>query len=132
MKGIKYIVSALVIFSLAISLNGQVSSIEELTPFQLLKFAKNAERAGDVFTAIFYFEKYREFRAHNSKVNYELATLHLHVRNYEQARDLFQIVVKDGGGKYPMAQFYYAQMLKSTGNYDEAIIQSKKKRYVSI
>jgi OOP family OmpA-OmpF porin len=122
-KGIKYISAILVLLSLALSLNAQVANLEELSPTQLKKFALNAERAGDVFTAIYFFEKYREYRPHNSRVNYELASLHLHVRNYKQARDLFEIVIKDAGSKYPMALFYYAQMLKSTGNYDEAIKQ---------
>lgn len=126
MKGIKHIFVAFLAFSLTICLRGQIANIEELTPGQLMKFAQNAERAGDVFTAIFFYEKYREYRPHNSKVNYKLASLHLHVRNYEQARDLFEIVVKDAESKYPMAQFYYAQMLKSTGNYDEAIKQFNK------
>jgi OOP family OmpA-OmpF porin len=125
-KGIKYITLALVTLTLAISLKGQVANMDQLTPGQLIKFAQNAERAGDVFTAIFFYEKYREFRPHNNKVNYKLACLQQHVRNYEKARDLFEIIVKEASDKYPMAQFYYAQMLKSTGKYDEAIAQFNK------
>ncbi|MBN2486674.1 MAG: OmpA family protein [Bacteroidales bacterium] len=128
MKGIKYIAVAIMAISLALNLRGQIADIDNLTPRQLKKFAVNAERAGDVFTAIFFYEKYREYFAHNNKVNYQLANLHLHVRNYHDALKLYEEVLKGGDDKYPMARFYYAQMLKSTGNYDEAIVEFNKFR----
>lgn len=100
--------------------------MDDLTPKQLRQFARNSVRAGDNFTAIYFLEKYREIKPNNADVNYELANLHRHVRNYQQALVLYKKVVKDSDGKYPLAQFYYAQMLKSTGQYDEAIVQFNK------
>lgn len=126
MKGIRYITLALFLFSLAYNAQGQITNVEQLTPNQLKKFGKNAVRAGDVLTAIYYYEIYRELKPNNVKLNYELAGLHLHVRNYLNARDLYKKVAAKAEKKYPHARFYYAQMLKSTGDYDEAIRQFNK------
>ncbi|MBN1116483.1 MAG: OmpA family protein [Bacteroidales bacterium] len=121
MRDFKKYITGLLFLVFAVSMQAQVASIQELTPFQLQKFAKNSIRAGDKLTAIYYYERYREIKPNNSKVNYELANLHRDVRNYEQALELYQQVVKRASNKYPLSQFYYAQMLKSTGKYDEAI-----------
>jgi len=59
-------------------------------------------------------------------VNYELANLQRQVRNYEKAKDLYFKIIKDADAKYPLARFYYAQMLKSTGDYDQAIEEFNK------
>ncbi len=109
---------ALIVESIAF---GQIDNIDELSPSQLKRFGMNAVRAGDPLTAIYFYEKYREIKKRNSKVNYELADLHRQVRNYEEALELYEQVNKVAGKKFPKAQFYYAQMLKSTGHYDEAI-----------
>ncbi len=114
------------LFSLTFNVQGQITSVEQLTPIQLKKFGKNAVRAGDVLTAIYYFEKYRELKPNNIKLNYELAGLHLHVRNYINARDLYKVIANKAEKKFPLSRFYYAQMLKSTGEYDEAISQFNK------
>ncbi len=101
--------------------SAQIEYIDELSPSQLRKFGKSAARAGDIYTAIFFYEKYHELRNNNQDVNYTLAELHRSARNYEKAKVLYRQVYNKSGSKYPLAQFYYAQMLKSTGNYDEAI-----------
>jgi len=81
-----------------------------------------------VYTAIFFYEKYYSIRNNNVTANYTLAELHRTARNYEKARELYRQVYKKAGKKYPMAQFYYAQMLKSTGQYDDAISEFNKFR----
>ncbi len=131
MRGIKYYITigfVLLHFSFA---GAQMTNIGELTPFQLKQFAKNSMRAGDKLTAIYFYEEYRVVRPGNSKVNYALANLHREVRNYMQARELYERVVKHASKKFPLSRFYYAQMLKTTGEYDEAIEQFKqfKKSY---
>jgi OmpA-OmpF porin, OOP family len=121
-RGFKYnivFVGAILFFSTLGQ--AQVTDINSLTPFQLKRFAKSAERANDAFTAIFYYEKYLSLKKNDQAVKYELAELHRQVRNYNQAKDLYEQVSKTASNKYPLAQFYYAQMLKATGNYDEAI-----------
>ncbi|MBA7563500.1 hypothetical protein ES708_05159 [subsurface metagenome] len=100
---------------------GQINDVNKLNPSQLKRFAKNAMRAGDAHSAIFFYEKYRTKKPYNNKINYELANLHHEVRNYIEARDLYYLVIEKAENKYPLARFYYAQMLKSTGDYDNAI-----------
>lgn len=126
MKGSKYniiIICCALFFSTAIK--AQITNVNELTPYQLKRFAKSAERANDAFTAIFYYEKYRELKPNNDAINYQLAELHRKVRNYNQAGDLYKQVAKSAEKKYPLSQFYHAQMLKATGDYDNAIVKFK-------
>lgn len=127
MRGIKYISIALFLF-IGLTAKGQITNVEQLTPKQLVKFGKNASRAGDLLTAIFYYERYRSLKPNDHKVNYELAGWHLKVRNYANARDLFEVITKKAETKYPLARYYYAQMLKSTGDYDNAITEFNKFR----
>ncbi|MBN1415331.1 MAG: OmpA family protein [Bacteroidales bacterium] len=122
MKDFKFIIGFLLLILYPASKGtAQITNVDELSPGQLVRFGKNAARKGDVYTAIFFYEKYYSIRNNNMKVNYALAELHRTARNYEKARDLYHKVYKKAGRKYTMAQFYYAQMLKSTGNYDDAI-----------
>jgi OOP family OmpA-OmpF porin len=126
-KGFKYTIVFLLLGFLPLSRAGaQLSNVDELSPGQLLKFGRNAVRKGDVYTAIFFYEKYYALRNSNARVNYTLAELHRTARNYEKAGDLYRQVYKKAGRSYPLAQFYYARMLKSTGRYDEAITEFNK------
>ncbi|MBN2272799.1 MAG: OmpA family protein [Bacteroidales bacterium] len=122
MRDFKFISCILILALLPINRGmAQITNVEDLSARQLLKFGKNASRKGDVYTAIFFYEKYYALRKTNFKINYTLAELHRTARNYEKAKDLYEQVSKKAGKKYPLAQFYYAQMLKSTGDYDNAI-----------
>lgn len=107
---------------------GQISGIEEMSLRQLNRYAKQSTKKGDIYTAIILYEQYRESKKNNSKINYSLAELYRNARYYILAEELYESVTKNAGKKYPLAQFYYAQMLKSNGNYDEAIEQFKKFR----
>jgi len=102
-------------------IQAQVSFIDDLNSNQLKRFAKNSIRKGDILTAIFFYEKYREQNKNNQKLNYELAGLHRQARNYIAAKNLYKEVLDNSLNAFPLARFYYAQMLKSIGAYDEAI-----------
>ena len=128
MKGFKFSILALCAVLAFSTSNAQITNVNELSPYQLKQFAKSAERANDAFTAIFYYEKYRELKPNNQAVNYQLAELHRQVRNYNQAKELYKKISKEADKKYPLALFYHAQMLKATGEYDDAIIKFKKFR----
>jgi len=104
----------------------QYPDVSNLSARQLKKFALNAERAGDSYTAIFFYEQYREIREMNQYVNYRLAELSRDTRNYKKAKDMYEIVVARAGRKYPRARFYYARMLKATGEYALAIEEFKE------
>lgn len=99
----------------------QKDALKYLAPYQLKNFGKNAERSGDVFTAIDYYEEFHSRKPGNPAVLYKLGELYHASRNYEKARDYYQKAFKKSPKKYKKAQFYYAQMLKSTGEYDKAI-----------
>jgi outer membrane protein OmpA-like peptidoglycan-associated protein/tetratricopeptide (TPR) repeat protein len=121
-KDIKlYIVTFFFLFH-GIALSGQIRNLNELGPWQLKRFARNAVRAGDVQSAIFFYEKYREIKPYDDKINYALANLHNQARNYLEARDLYLLVIERAEHKYPLARFYYARMLKSIGDYENAIV----------
>lgn len=126
MKDFKVYIILLSLIILVLSANAQMPQIDNLTPGQLKKFGKSSAKAGDTYTAIFFYERYREIREGNQDVNYTLAELHRQARNYEKAKELYELVYTKAEKKYPLAQFYYALMLKSTGNYDEAIVQFNK------
>jgi OOP family OmpA-OmpF porin len=125
-KGIKYIIAVILLAGFSSVAWSQLSRIDQYSSRQLLKCAKNSERNGDIYTAIFLYDKYRERNSNNSDVNYKLAELNRQARNYEDAKELYLKVAEVASIKYPLARFYYAQMLKSTGNYDEAIEQFNK------
>jgi outer membrane protein OmpA-like peptidoglycan-associated protein/tetratricopeptide (TPR) repeat protein len=125
-KGFKIVILTAILLTYGNLLKGQLSNVENLTPKQLNKFGRNAERAGDYLTAIYFYERYREFKPNNNELNFELANLHRQVRNYEKAKELYLKVVEESSDKYPLSRLYYAQMLKSTGQYDEAIVQFDK------
>ena len=110
----------------SLSLLAQNPGSDDLTPGQMLKFGKSAARAGDIYTAIYYYDMYHQVKKNNFKISYALAELHRTARNYEPAKELYEQVYKKASKKYPLAEFYYAQMLKSTGNYDEAIEEFNK------
>ena len=83
MRDINTIIAAILLFMLSSSnLCGQISDVDKLNAWQLKRFAKNSVRAGDVQSAIFFYEKYREIKPYNNKINYELANLHNQARNY--------------------------------------------------
>jgi len=121
-RDIKSVIAAFLLIIMCSVVHGQFTNIDKLNPSQLKRFAKNSVRAGDIQTAIFFYEKYREIKPYNDKINYELANLHNQARNYAEARDLYFDVIEKAEHKYPLARFYYAQMLKSIGDYENAIV----------
>ncbi len=103
----------------------QVTDVNLLTPGQLARFGRNAERVGDSYTAILFYEKYYEQKKRNHQINYALANLYRETRNYQKAVELYADLVDKSLRKFPLSQYYYARMLKATGEYDKAIEQFK-------
>ncbi|MBN1950122.1 MAG: OmpA family protein [Bacteroidales bacterium] len=121
MKDFRLNIAALLIGLIAYApLHAQMSIANDFSTRQLKRYAKNSERVGDVQTAIFLYEKYFEKRSADSKVNYALAELYRRARNYVGAADMYALVIASDAEKYPMARYYYAQMLKAQGEYEEA------------
>ncbi len=121
MRDIRTIIAVIFLFIFSNTAFSQITDINKLNKWQLKRFAKNSIRAGDVQSAIYFYEAYRKIQPNDSKINYELANLNNQARNYLKARDLYFLVIEEAEHKYPLSRFYYAQMLKSTGDYENAI-----------
>ena len=83
---------------------------------QLKSFGKNADRLGDVYTAIDYYEPYCKLRPNDTESNFRLAHLFFMSRDYGKAEKQFGKVAKE----YPEALYYQAQAQKSQGKYELA------------
>ncbi|MCG8701813.1 MAG: OmpA family protein [Bacteroidales bacterium] len=101
---------------------------------QLKKVAEYAKRTGDQHAAIHFYEMYLQKDSSNQRVNFQLALLQRDVRNYFKARDLFYRVFTEEGEKFPLSEYYYAEALKATGEYDSAkiVFNTFKKNYRNI
>ncbi|NJK94651.1 MAG: tetratricopeptide repeat protein [Bacteroidales bacterium] len=91
-----------------------------LSAGQLKNFAKNADRLGDVYTAIDYLERYCKIKPNDHDLGFRLAELYRVSRNYEKAASQYAKVYKNAAAKYPVSVFYQGQMLKALGKYEEA------------
>jgi OOP family OmpA-OmpF porin len=82
--------------------------------------ARQAEKLGDVYTALYYFEVIVQRDSSDLADVYELADLYRLSRNYKQAQIYYAKVVQRDAKAYPLSLFYKAQMLKMTGQYAKA------------
>jgi OmpA-OmpF porin, OOP family len=120
-KDIKYLLICLIIcLGTGFSLNAQRSIGDDLSLGQLKRYAKNSLRAGDIHTAIFLLNEFHQRKPNDIGISFTLAELNRQVRNYAEAVKLYEQVVEKDTEKYPFARFYYAQMLKSQGQYERA------------
>jgi tetratricopeptide (TPR) repeat protein len=90
------------------------------TAGQLKNFAKNADRLGDVYTALDFLEPYCKLKPRDSELNYRLAELFFISKDYAKAEKQFGKTYKEWPDKFPQALFYQAQSMKSQGKYAEA------------
>ena len=109
--------------------------IEGFSNRQLKQVAKSALRNGDKYNAILLYETYRKRKPDNSRINYALAELYRQTRNYVGAKEMYAAVLQsDDAGDFPLAAFYYGQVLKTLGEYEEASKQLKefRKNYIGV
>ncbi|NOZ46635.1 MAG: OmpA family protein [Chlorobi bacterium] len=115
-----------VIFSILFLFNSylahsQLTAIENIKPWQLKSYAKSAERSGDVYSAISYYEAYEAEFPNDLKIARDLAELYRKARDYEKASFSYLKTYHLDIDKYKLSLFYYAQMEKMQGNYERAI-----------
>lgn len=96
-----------------------VSETAPLRPNQLKNFAKNAERVGDTYSAIDYYEQYLIARPEKHKITFKLGMLHLSIRDYPKALEYFEKAYEGDSG-IKLALFYQGVALKSMARYDDA------------
>lgn len=89
-------------------------------PGQILKLAKTAQKEGDIFSAIDYYKTYEELNPGRPKVQAALGELYLKEKNYREAQKYLFDSYKLDPKKNLKALFYYAECLKTLGEYDEA------------
>ena len=94
----------------------------KLGPKQHLSIAVKSERYGNIYGAIDHYKLYLEtktkLKGKDLYYAFNLAELYRSIRDYEHAKIWYKTVYKFGKDKYPTSIFYYAQMLKMTGEYD--------------
>lgn len=89
---------------------------------KLKKTAVNAERYGDYYTALNYYEAYAAKKQKNAKVNYKLATLYERNRDYNAAAEAYMNSYRLDE-KDPQALYDHIRMVKMTGKIENARAQ---------
>ena len=93
---------------------------EGLKDYQLKRFAHNAVRLGDIYSAIAYYEVFLKNNPNEYNSWNQIASLYRQARDYQKSEKAYKIVIENQIKKFPEAQFYYARMLKANGNYEAA------------
>jgi peptidoglycan-associated lipoprotein len=116
------------IFSVLISSgihNAVAQPLNTARPEFNLKAAEEALGENDYYNALDLYEKYYD-QTKDRSVAYQIATLHMKLRDYTKAESAFGRVLqrekKATGDVNPDARFYHAQMQKMNEKYEEAII----------
>lgn len=117
MTDIKTNISIIAIFLFCITGFSQSGDEIRLSPWMVKKFADNAVRVGDLYSAIDYYEVYTQAKPDNYNAAYELAHLYRRSRDYKKAELLYKKIYDFNEKKYPKALYYYALMQKMNGDY---------------
>ncbi len=99
--------------------------LSENTPGQLKGMAKNALMYEDPYSAIEYYEAFLKKKKDNAEVMFSLAECYRNTRNYEPALKWYEKAFKTDPNKFAVAQYYWATMLMTQKDYDEAYNQLK-------
>lgn len=78
---------------------------------------------GSYFNAIDYYEKVLKEKPDNIDLLWKVAETERNLRDYADALESYKKVLDIDGNKYPAARFYYALMLKMTGDCGQASIE---------
>jgi outer membrane protein OmpA-like peptidoglycan-associated protein/tetratricopeptide (TPR) repeat protein len=125
----KYIVSLLI---LALSLPTFAQQKEEKSGsstimkypkagnFRKKRLAKKLIKEGSYYNAALYLEDVHKAKPTQIKVTHTLAELNRFLRDYKAAEGLYKEVIEQDKGKFVDDNYYYAQMLKMNGKYEEA------------
>jgi len=109
----------------------------KLSASKLKKISLNAERYGDIYTALVYYEEYAEKRRDDYQVQYHLAELREGLRDYKGACEAY-LSAYQLNDNTAQALYDHIRMLKMTGaidsaktKYEEMYDVIRKKRYKS-
>jgi len=110
---------------LLLTFSNQVSSQEfpsKLSKAQLKSFGENAERTGDLLSAIHYYKKYTEKAPEDSEIIFRLANCYQKTHNYQAAEAEYDKLSQNHNEDYPQALFLTAKMQRRSGKYREAFL----------
>ncbi|MGB1247525.1 MAG: OmpA family protein [Chitinophagales bacterium] len=82
------------------------------------------------FNAADNYEEAAQKKQKNSRLSYQLAQTNRHLKDYKQAEKWYAKTLELNEKAWPEAKFYYAQMLKQQGQYEEA--KKEFKEYIDI
>ena len=116
----KYTILISLILSFFFAFAQPEETLKKIQPWQVKSFAKKAEKVGDLYSAIDYYEYHHEISPGNAKTIYKLGELYLKTRNYEKAEEYFLKSYEGNSKKYPLAHYFYAKSLMQQGKYDDA------------
>jgi len=121
---IRYTIFLLVIFGLSFP-----ASIYSQTVLQLMKAGDKKFTNEDYYAASLYYKGALKKGAENAELNYKFAESSRMFNDYKAAVEAYELAIKsDSKNDYPLAGFWYGEMLKYLGRYDEAAKQLQKFR----
>lgn len=96
-----------------------------------LKKADRLMEEGSYYNAIDYYKAVIDERPEMADVAFKLGQVLYQARNYREALTYFKMAFDSDNDEYRLAQYYYATMLKMTGQYEEAIenYENFRRRY---
>ena len=115
------IITIILVFCSLIALSQPSEFIDKAKARQLKKYAISAERVGDYFSAIDYYEHYIIKKPEDFNATYKLAELCLKTRDYEKASRYFHnVYLSPDKSDFPLTLYFYALAIKYQGEYDDA------------
>lgn len=88
-----------------------------------ISYADKYFKVDDYFLASQYYEKARSQGINNEYIHYQLGECNRLVYKYKNAEAHYRTVVDMGINTFPLANYYYALMLKNNGSYKKSIIE---------
>ena len=114
-----------IIFSLTTLTAALAQPLRATRPEFSLKVAEESLAKNDYYNALEWYEKYYE-QTKDRSVGYQIGILQMQLRDYAKAESAFSRVLqrdkKATGEVNPDARFYFAQMQKMNGKYEEAVL----------
>lgn len=102
-------------------LAGDDSPVHAKLPYKVkLKYADELFKVGNYFQAMDVYLDLTNDKPSNYYLIYQLGQCYMNARDYKQAESNFKKVIDAAPGEYPLAQYYYALMLKMQARYEEA------------
>ena len=117
----KKIITIIVLVVFYISGHSQTDEIAQMKNWELLGYAKSAERINDSYSAIDYYSEYYKRNENKDDISFKLANLYFEVKDFQKAKPIYYKLYKKNQKNYPNSLFKYGQILKYEELYDSAI-----------